>query len=68
MKEPMRRTTLERQAQIIARWKESNGVEGRDYVPANSGKRRTASKRALLTALKTEAKVPGRKQRFTAKD
>lgn len=47
----MDRITVEEQARIIERWKSRAGVTGRNYIPANSGATRTASKRALLKAL-----------------
>ena len=63
----MERTTLERQAEAIERWKERRGVSGRDYVPVNSGASRTESKRALLRALADDAKARNEAPRFVAK-
>lgn len=47
----MPKITIEQQAEAIARWKNKNGIDGRDYVPVNSGARRTPAKRALLKAI-----------------
>jgi len=60
-------TTLERQAESIERWKSAKGIEGRNYVPANNGARRTASKRALLKALSDLAVACGVSPPFSAK-
>jgi len=57
----MTRTTLVDQAQALAKRKVELGLSGRGYVPANSGKRRTAGKRALLRRLRR-----GRKPAFAA--
>ena len=43
----------------IERWKAERGYEGRDYIPANSGRRRTAAKRALLGDMKAEDRRAG---------
>jgi hypothetical protein len=63
----MKRITLEQQAQVIEDWKRRNGVSGRDYVPANSGKCRTASKRDLLRAMAKSAAKYGGSPVFPAK-
>ncbi len=63
----MRSTTLERQAEDIERWKSQKGIDGRDYVPANNGARRTPSKRALLKALSDAAAARGVTPPFSAK-
>jgi hypothetical protein len=63
----MKRTTLEQQARMIEDWKRQNGITGRDYVPANNGTRRTASKRGLLLALAKDAAQRGRSPNFPAK-
>lgn len=53
----MRGTTLEKQAIVIERWKARRGVVGREYVPSNSGLRRTRSKLALLQALREARRI-----------
>ncbi len=63
----MRRTTLDEQAQVIERWKAERGYKGQDYIPANSGRRRTASKRALLRTMDEEDRRTRRKPKFKAK-
>ena len=63
----MQRITLEQQARSIERWKAANGITGRDYVPVNLGKRRTASKRALLSAMDEAATKSKRVPRFLSK-
>jgi hypothetical protein len=63
----MRRITLDEQAQVIERWKAERGYKGRDYIPANSGRRRTAAKRALLRDMDGEDRRKGRKPAFKAK-
>jgi hypothetical protein len=63
----MRRTTLDEQARVIERWKAERGYEGQDYIPANSGRRRTAAKRALLGDMKAEDRRRRRKPKFDAK-
>ncbi|HXR35782.1 MAG TPA: hypothetical protein VN754_07535 [Candidatus Binataceae bacterium] len=62
----MKRTTLERQAETIERWKSRSGVTGRDYVPANSGATRSPSKRALLQAIDDAARERGARPRFAS--
>ena len=63
----MERTTLERQAEAIERWKARRGISGRDYVPMNSGASRTEAKRALLRALAEDAQARNEPSRFIAK-
>jgi hypothetical protein len=63
----MTATTIERQAEAIERWKASKGITGRDYVPVNSGARRTKAKRRLLSAMGEAAADRGAKPRFAAK-
>jgi len=58
--------SLEQQASVIQRWKEANGVLGRDYVPANGGKQRTSEKRGLLTAIGEASASRGVKPPFKA--
>ncbi|HEV2545925.1 MAG TPA: hypothetical protein VGU20_01170 [Stellaceae bacterium] len=60
-------TTLERQAEAIDRFKADKGIKGRDYVPVNSGVRRTQAKRQLLSAMSKAAAVRGVEPRFRAK-
>ncbi len=55
----MRRTTLKEQGEWVARRKAELGLAGNDYVPANSGARRTASKKALLDKIEDGAKRTG---------
>jgi hypothetical protein len=63
----MKQITLEQQARVIEGWKAAHSIAGRDYVPVNSGLRRTASKRALLSALARAAAARGRSPSFFAK-
>lgn len=53
----MIRTTLAEKSAFILKRKAELGLTGRDYVPVNSGKRRTESKRALLDTLEREARA-----------
>jgi hypothetical protein len=62
----MPKITIEQQAEAIARWKAVNGVEGRDYVPVNNGKRRTPSKRALLKTIADGIRQDGKRPKFEA--
>ena len=62
----MIRTTLAEQSAFILKRKAELGITGRDYVPLNSGKRRTESKRALLEAIEREARARGQEPRFKA--
>ncbi len=55
----MKRTTLKEQGEWIARRKAELGLTGNDYVPTNSGTRRTASKKALLKRIEDGAKRTG---------
>ncbi|MEO8559963.1 MAG: hypothetical protein ABI439_12925 [Rhodospirillales bacterium] len=55
----MRRTTLREKGEWIARRKAELGLAGNDYVPANSGTRQTASKKALLEKIEDGAKLTG---------
>lgn len=59
-------TTLAEQAAWLAKRKAELGLTGRDYVPVNSGKRRTESKRALLDAIDREARARGVEPPFKA--
>lgn len=43
------------------------GIQGQDYVPVNSGTRRTDEKRAVLQSIAENAHAQGREPRFTAK-
>jgi hypothetical protein len=63
----MNRITIERQAESIERWKADNGVTGRDYVPVNTGARRTLSKRELLSVMEEAAAKERTRPRFVAK-
>jgi hypothetical protein len=58
--------TIERQAAAIERWKVSNGITGRDYVPVNNGMCRTESKQALLATIAADAERLGIEPPFTA--
>ncbi len=60
----MNRITLEQQSAWLAKRKRELGLSGRDYVPANSGARRTAAKRALLEKLAEINRTSGRALRF----
>lgn len=55
----MRKTTLERQSEWIARRKKELGIEGGNYVARNPGTRRTDSKKALLEKIEQGAKRTG---------
>jgi hypothetical protein len=60
----MNRITLQQQSAWLAERKRELGLSGRDYVPANSGKRRTAAKRALLEKLAEISRTSTRALRF----
>lgn len=62
----MTQTTLADKAQSISRRKAEAGIEGRDYVIANLGTRRSPEKRDLLRTIDAEAKARGAKPRFRA--
>ena len=57
---------MEQQEQFLAQRTAELGYTGRDYVPANSGARRTESKRALLRAIAQAAEDRGEAPRFAA--
>ena len=63
----MTRITLEEKARSLAQRKAELGIEGRDYVPVNSGARRTEAKRALLRTIEREARAQGVGLRFEAR-
>lgn len=63
----MNRTTLEQQSAWLAKRKRELGLSGRDYVPMNSGARRTASKQALLEKLAEIGRTSMRALRFLAR-
>jgi hypothetical protein len=50
---------------LIAR-KRKLGIAGVDFLPANDGGRRTASKRGLLRTIAENAAAQGRQPRFKA--
>lgn len=60
-------TTIERQAAVIVRWKADNGITGRDYVPVNSGARRSDTKRQLLQTIADSAKREDKEPPFKAR-
>jgi hypothetical protein len=62
----MKPASLERQSRAIERWKVTRGILGRDYVPVNRGARRTTSKKALLSAIRAEARDKGLAPIFAA--
>jgi hypothetical protein len=62
----MIRTSLAEKARVLAQRKAMLGLEGRDYVPVNSGTRRTPAKRELLRAIQDEAQEQGKAPRFRA--
>ena len=59
-------TTLAEQAAWLAKRKAELGITGNEFVPANSGKRRTEAKRELLDVLEREARARGQEPRFKA--
>ena len=63
----MRILTFKELEDRIRRRKAELGIAGRPSAPANSGKRRTDSKRALLRNLKETAEAQGRELPFKAK-
>lgn len=63
----MRKTTLKEQERFIEKRKAELGISGDNYVPANSGTRRSPSKRALLQELENTARKQGRKVPFSSK-
>jgi hypothetical protein len=63
----MNRITLEQQSAWLAERKRELGLSGRDYVPANSGRRRTAAKQALLDKLAEVARTSKRALRFVVR-
>jgi len=65
--EVMNRITLEQQSAWLAERKRQLGLSGRDYVPANSGGRRAAAKRALLEKLADINRTSRRALRFVAR-
>jgi len=60
----MNRVTLEQQSAWLAKRKRELGLSGRDYVPVNSGVRRTAGKQALLDKLAEISRTSKRALRF----
>jgi hypothetical protein len=60
----MNRITLEQQSAWLAERKRQHGLSGRDYVPANSGARRTVAKQALLDKLDEIRRTSNRALRF----
>ena len=63
----MRALTLKELDEQIKRRKAELGISGRPSAPANSGRRRTESKRALLKKLKDTAEAQGRELPFKAR-
>jgi hypothetical protein len=63
----MNRSTLEQQSAWLAERKRQLGLSGRDYVPMNSGARRTAAKQALLDKLAEIRRISKRALRFLAR-
>jgi hypothetical protein len=55
----MIKTTIADKERWLARRKAELGIEGRNYVKANSGIRRTEQKRALLRAINEGAAARG---------
>jgi nucleoside 2-deoxyribosyltransferase len=53
---PMTRITLEEKARSLAQRKAELGIEGRDYVPVNSGAHRTDAKHELLRTIERREK------------
>lgn len=56
----MKYETLQQRAKAIEERKAALGISGSSFVPVNSGRNRTANKRALLSAIGREAKRQGR--------
>ena len=63
----MNRITLEQQSAWLAERKRQLGLSGCDYVPMNSGARRTAAKQALLDKLAEIRRTSKRALRFLAR-
>jgi len=63
----MNRITLEQQSAWLAERKRQLGLSGRDYVPVNTGARRTPAKRALLEKLAEISRTSRRALRFFAR-
>lgn len=63
----MKRVTLEQQSTWLAKRKRELGLSGRDYVPVNSGARRTAAKQALLDKLAEINRTSKRALRFLSR-
>ena len=63
----MNRITLQQQSAWLAKRKRELGLSGRDYVPMNSGARRTPEKQALLDKLAEIARTSKRALRFASR-
>jgi hypothetical protein len=63
----MKRISLEEHLSRLARRRRELGIAPDASPPANTGRRRTPEKRALLEAIAKNAKEAGRKPRFKAK-
>lgn len=63
----MKRVTLEQKSAWLAKRKRELGLRGRNYVPANSGTRRTLAKLALLEKLADIRRTSSRAFRFLAR-
>ena len=63
----MNRITLEQQSAWLAKRKRELGLSGRDYVPVNSGTRRTPAKQALLDKLAEIGRTSKRALRFLSR-
>ena len=62
----MKIITLAEMSTRIEEYKKRYGIVGNDYVPKNSGLRRTPEKRALLQWIKDECEKKGKKPPFDA--
>lgn len=62
----MRKITIEEQKDWLERRKAELGISGDNFAPSNNGKRRTASKRALLDELRELAERDGQEPPFKA--
>ena len=62
----MKRVTLKQQVERVEARKQALGITDPNFVPANAGGRRTASKVELLRMLHDSAEKEGRELRFQA--
>jgi hypothetical protein len=66
MVDTMTRISLQDKAEALARKKQELGIDGFNYVPVNSGRNRSESKRELLRKIDREVRARGATPRFQA--